>query len=368
MADVVNDGVGGVGAERVVGLAVDDARLRFSWGDLPAASAHLPGTGGVLRRCMDDFVVEEIPSYLPCGAGAHSYAFVEKRGLTTNDLVSALAGLGVARTAVGFAGQKDKYAVARQWVSVPAEHAGALEALGDVEGVVVLEIGRHRNKLGLGHLRGNRFRVRVRGCSEDWQAVGDAVLAHLRRVGVPNYFGPQRFGSFNTNVADGLRLVMGERVRVDRRMRRFYQSALQSHLFNWLLKLRMELGLFDAALTGDRAQRHDSGGMFVVDDAAAESERAGRLEISAALPLFGRKARISGGDAGALELRALAEFGLEYEHFRRIPGGRRISRVRVDDAALVAAEDGYVAEFTLPKGAYATSFMRELVKGDGDLR
>ena len=340
----------------------EDDRLRFSWDDLPAASAHLPGTGGALRVKTDDFVVEEIPSYLPSGAGAHAYALIEKRLLTTMDVVSALADAGAPRRAIGFAGQKDKYAVARQWLSVPAEHAPALTSLDDVDGVTVLETSLHRNKLGLGHLRGNRFTLRVRNPRDDWQTIANDVLAHLRRVGAPNYFGPQRFGAFNTNIADGMRLIRGERMRIDRRMQRFYRSALQSHLFNWLLKLRMERGLYDAVLTGERAQRHDSGGMFVVDDGDRESERARRLEISAALPLFGKKARISDGDAGALEEQVLSEFGFEYAQFRRIPGARRISRIRLDDAMLTPADDGYVAEFMLPKGAYATAVMRELMK------
>ena len=349
------------------GLYLDGERLRFSWEDLPAASAHLPGTGGVLRARIDDFVVEEIPSYLPSGSGAHAYAFIEKRGLTTRDVVSALAESGVPRGAVGFAGQKDKYAVARQWISVPAEHGDAFNLLDDIQGLVVLETSLHRNKLGLGHLRGNRFSLRVREPCDDWQPIAEDVLTHLRRVGVPNYFGPQRFGSFNTNVADGLRLIMGEKMRIDRRMQRFYKSALQSHLFNWLLKMRMERGVYDAVLEGDRAQRHDSGGMFVVDDAVVESERARRLEISAALPLFGKKARVSRGDAGVLEERLLSDFGLEYGQFRRIPGARRISRIRLDDAELTATEDGYFVDFTLPKGAYATSVMREFMK-DGESR
>ena len=329
---------------------------------MPAASAHLPGTGGVLRTNIEDFIVEEIPSYLPSGAGTHAYAFIEKRGMTTQDVVSALADAGVPRGAVGFAGQKDKYAVARQWLSVPSDHAAAFESLDDVDGVKVLETSLHRNKLGLGHLRGNRFSLRVRNPRDDWHPIADAVLSHLRQVGVPNYFGPQRFGSFNTNIADGLRLIKGERMRINRRMQRFYKSALQSHLFNRLLKMRMERGLYDAVLTGERAQRHDSGGMFVVEDAAAESERARRLEISAALPLFGKKARISDGDAGVLEERVLSEFGLEYAQFRSIPGARRISRLRLDDAALTPTDDGYILEFTLPKGAYATSVMREFMK------
>ena len=345
-----------------VNLAHDDERLRFSWNDLPAASADIPGTAGILRAQLEDFEVEEIPSYLPSGTGSHAYVFVEKRRLTTRDVVDAIVEGGAPRGSIGFAGQKDKYAVARQWLSAPAEHEKSLTALDNLEGVRVLETSMHRNKLGLGHLRGNRFRVRVREAREDWGPVAENLLKHLRSVGVPNYFGPQRFGTFNTNIADGLRLIRGERMRTDRRMQRFYQSALQSHLFNQLLKLRIERGLYDSVLSGERAQRHDTGGMFVVDDGERESERARRLEISAALPLFGKKARLSAGDAGALEERVLSEYGLEYGQFRRIPGARRISRIRLDDASIEAAGGGYVAAFTLPKGAYATSVMRELMK------
>ena len=162
--------------ETAAALDYDDERLRFSWDDLPAASAHLPGTGGVLRTRIEDFEVEEIPSYLPSGAGVHAYAFVEKRGLTTRDVVDAIVGAGVARGSVGFAGQKDKYAVARQWISVPFEHEAALKALDDVEGVRLLETSVHRNKLGLGHLKGNRFSVRVREPSDDWRPVAEGVL------------------------------------------------------------------------------------------------------------------------------------------------------------------------------------------------
>ena len=338
------------------------ANLRFSWNDLPAATAHLAGTGGELRAELDDFIVSEIPSYLPSGDGAHAYAHVEKRGLTTMDIVSALAQHGVPRRSVGYAGQKDKYAVTRQWLSVPAEHTTELEALDAVDGVTLLETSRHRNKLGLGHLRGNRFSLRVRNPSDGWQPLAEAILACLRQVGLPNYFGPQRFGYFNTNIADGLRLIGGEKMRGDRRMQRFFVSAFQSHMFNLLLKARIERGLFPVVLSGDMAQKHDTGGMFVVEDAAAESERSRRLEISATLPMFGKKVRLSGGDAGALEAELLSEFRLEYPRFRSVQGARRISRIRLDDATLTPAPDAYIIDFTLPKGAYATALMRELMK------
>ncbi|CAI8015464.1 tRNA pseudouridine synthase D [Geodia barretti] len=163
-------------------------------------------------------------------------------------------------------------------------------------------------------------------------------------------------------------MLRGEKVPGGRRLNDFFISALQAHLFNWNLKGRIELGLYNRVFAGDRARRHDTGGMFLVGDpVAAESERAERLEISAVLPLYGRK--VSGGleTASATENEVLQRFGLRRSDFRpRTRGDWRISRVKPEDVALRACPDGYTIEFTLPNGAYATTFLRELTKSETD--
>ena len=337
--------------------------LRFDWVVLPAATDGLPGTGGQTRMCLDDFAVSEIPRFPPSGEGGYAYAFVEKRGLTTHDLIAALREAGVPYNDVGFAGLKDKYAVTRQWLSVPERFAAQLESLDGREGVRVLEISRHTRKLGRGHLRGNRFEIRVRAPVEDWRPRAEVALQRLESIGLPNYFGPQRFGRFNSNAIDAVRVLRGENVPGGRRLGEFFVSALQSHLFNWNLKRRMELGLYAAVLDGDRAQRHDTGGAFLVDDPAAETERAQALEISPLLPLYGRKVSGNLGAAERIEREVLEHFGLTRTLFRRAARGAwRISRVRLEDLALEATEDGYTVGVTLPNGAYATCLLRELTK------
>jgi tRNA pseudouridine13 synthase len=193
-------------------------KLRFDWRDLPAVTADFPGTGGEVRVNLEDFIVTEVPSYLPSGSGAHAYAFIEKRGLTTFDVVTALKALGVPRRDIGFAGQKDKHAVTRQWLSVPEQFAGQLQALDGMEGVEVLEVSRHQNKLRIGHLRANRFEVRVRNPLFAWPLRAQEIIAHLETVGLPNYFGPQRFGRFNSNAVDAMRMLRGEDVCVPQRV------------------------------------------------------------------------------------------------------------------------------------------------------
>ncbi|MCH9010585.1 MAG: tRNA pseudouridine(13) synthase TruD [Chloroflexi bacterium] len=340
-------------------------RYRFDWGELPAITTGLPGTGGETRREPEDFRVVEMPSYLPSGEGSHAYALVEKRGLATLDVVKALRDRGVPERAVGFAGRKDKHAVTRQWFSVREEYEEELHSLIDVEGISILEKSRHTNKLGLGHLRANQFEIRVRNPVPDWERISSAVLERIASFGLPNYFGPQRFGSFNDNAIEAVRLARGESRAGTRRSYRFYLSALQSHVFNHLVKARIERGLYGRVLTGDWAQRHDSGGMFVVEDGEVESPRAERLEISAVLPLFGKKARLSNEGAGELEREVLEDSRLTWDDFKTLTGARRVSRIIPWDVSLEATEDGYVAKFTLPKGSFATCLLRELLKDAG---
>jgi len=323
----------------------------------------LAGSGGRIRETPEDFRVEELPLYLPEGSGSHAYAWVEKRGLTTRDLVLALLQQGLKENDVGVAGLKDKHAVTRQWLSVPNRHAAALGALSDLRGVTLLETSRHRNKLGIGHLLGNRFTLRVRGGDVTAAA---AVLGTLGAQGVPNYFGPQRFGRFGTNAVDGLKLIRGEHVPGGHRLKRFFLSALQSLLFNHLLAERLKRGLFGQVVVGDWAKKRDTGGVFMVEEVITENSRAATGEISATFPLYGKKVRVSGGDAGEFETEALEHFGLRWPDFSSRKGSRRPTRIFLEDTRLTPEPDGYTLAFSLRKGSFATSVLREVMKVEVD--
>jgi tRNA pseudouridine13 synthase len=378
-----------------------EAALTFRWADLPTVTPDLPGCGGRLRATPDDFVVRELPLYLPSGRGSHAYARVEKVGWTTRDLLRVLVAAGVPQAQIGVAGLKDKVARTEQWLSVPRRfEAEAWAELGALEGVRVLETGRHGNKLGIGHLRGNAFRIRVRGASRDAAERARAISERLLVIGVPNYFGPQRFGRLGHNAVDGWRLVRGERVHGDQRLQRFFMSALQSQLFNLGLAARVHDGLYRRVVEGDWARKHDTGGTFAVVDAEAESLRAEALEISATLPLYGKKVRPSAAEAGEREARVLETLALRWTDLVRRHGDRRLTRgagvavqveqVERDDAggagfvggaprAEGAADEAADVEaaavelgtdvwlaFDLPKGSYATTLLREVMKVDVD--
>ncbi len=329
----------------------------------PLVTADLGGTGGVLRTEPEDFEVEELPLYPPSGEGEHLFVWLEKRNRTTPEVAAELAEhLGVGADEVGWAGMKDRLAVTRQYLSVPARAEMRLGSFS-LDGVRVLSAVRHRNKLKPGHLAGNRFRIRVRKAAD--VAKARPVLERLLAIGVPNYFGEQRFGSHEKNAELGRRLLCGEHLRAGRFERRLYLSAFQSLLFNRALAERVSSGTWNRALEGDVLKKHDTGGEFVCLNAEAEQRRVERFEVSPAGPMFGPRMTKAAGEVAAFEERLLAREGLTLADFARerfTQGARRFYRVPLADASLVPGEGEYVVRFTLPKGSYATVVLAELTK------
>ncbi len=343
-------------------------KLAFDWQDFPLVTSEHTGTGGVIRTELEDFQVAEIPAYLPSGSGEHTYIRVEKRGHTTKFIMDELVRqLNLKFSDVGAAGLKDRHAVTTQWFSLPAKFEARLSNF-EVPNAQILEVNRHENKLGIGHLRGNRFRIRVRGSVPDAAHLIAPIIETLRIKGVPNYFGPQRFGNTGGNAARGLELVLDKRMkgRESIPIKRFLIGSLQSLLFNHNVRLRLERGVYDAVLRGDVAKKHETGGVFIVEDSSLESPRAQALEISATAPLYGRKVMPAHLDAKALEDEVLALFDLNAHSFDARKGARRITRIKLEGTQIDPTEDGYWLAFDLPKGSFATVILREIMKTDVD--
>ena len=307
----------------------------------------------VIRRTPEDFVVEEIPAYAPSGRGEHLYLTFTKRGITTPDAVRFLArALDVDPRGTGFAGMKDRHAVTTQTASFAfpmARDAAAAVAGLSVPGITVLSAARHDNKLKPGHLVGNRFTITLADVPD-----GDAPelvrrLEAIGRLGVPNAFGPQRFGRDGDNPERALGWMAGrERGPRAPREQRLLFSSLQSLLFNQVLERREAAGTWGMVLPGDLAKKHDTGGLFLVplsgpelDDARA---RAGAGTISATGPMFGAKMRWPEGEPAALEREVLAATaGADLRHRGRFGEGNTPA------PAAVRRGDGDRASWSRPR-------------------
>ncbi len=335
-------------------------------------TSDLPGTGGLHKTVPEDFEVEELPAYEPCGEGPHTYLWIQKRGLTTDEAVTQLCqALGTQRRDAGVAGQKDRQGVTRQWVSLPEIDPARALAL-ELPSLTVLRAERHRNKLRTGHLRGNKFRLVIRGCAQDGVACAEAILARLTATGFPNYYGQQRFGAHGDNAARGKALLLEPgRHRASPSQLRLLLSAYQSELFNRYLDARIDDQLFGDLIVGDVLQKIESGGLFV---AADETERQAALprfltgEIVPTGPMFGPKMKppAEGSPAAVREETLLTAEGLPASAWQGglTEGTRRALLVRPQNVGVAAGIDAsdVVIELSLPSGSYATCILAEVMK------
>ena len=309
----------------------------------PNAYPH-SGASATLKLLNEDFVVTEVPLQLPSGEGEHLWLDIEKNGANTAFVAQQLAeAAGVQEKDVGYAGLKDRHAVTRQWFSIylPKGETPDLTLLQHPE-FSVLGQSRHLKKLRRGDLQGNRFRIVLRDVAGD----RDAIEANLKAVasqGVPNYFGAQRFGHDGGNVEQG-RAMLAREIRVrNPKKKGIYLSAVRSFVFNEVLALRIQQGLWGKTLPGD-----------VMDEAGRPTG-----------PLWGRGRVITTDQAQALEN------GVAEGH-ATLCDGMEHAGLDQDRRPLVASPaemswawpqaDQLVLAFSLHAGSYATSVLGEIVR------
>lgn len=303
----------------------------------------LPPIGGRIKERPEDFLVDELPLYEPSGEGEHLYLRIAKRDMPHHEMLSVLRRhFGVTDREIGFAGMKDRMALTSQTVSIHLPRRPELTSIQH-DRLQVQWADWHSNKLRRGHLAGNRFSIRIRGV-EPFQA--PAIwrgLQALEARGVPDFFGPQRFGVRRNGHVLG-RLVLLERweellgellgsegtpfpetqregrqhaqagrwtealaawgrtdvaeraalraleqganaraaVRgMPRDVLAFWVSAWQSAVFNRLLDQRLAEGTEGVLRLGDVAWKHANGARFLVDDAAVAAEGEQSLAVRA---------------------------------------------------------------------------------------
>lgn len=335
----------------------------------PPHAYGAPAADAIVRAEPQDFVVEEDLGFTPAGSGTHLLLKVRKRDANTRWVARELARVADCRPAeVGYAGLKDRRAVAVQWFSLPRPRSAVSWREVQGEGFEVLEAHPHTRKLPRGALAGNHFTIRLRPPDGDGARLAAALaprLADIAARGVPNYFGPQRFGRDGANLA----CTAAQLQSLAPAQRGFVLSAARSVVFNAVLAARVTDGTWERLVAGDLANLDGRGSVFPVPEVdAGTAGRCQRLEIHPTGPLWG---------AGDPETRAaVRELELSVtQHFAQqcalcITAGmrqeRRSLRLAVRELQWEAGQSWASLRFRLTRGGFATAVLRELLVAPAD--
>lgn len=339
--------------------------------ELPYITEGYPGIGGRIRQKPSHFIVEEVSLYEPSGEGIHLYLNITKENMNTRDLQIRLAGLfNLDPSEVGKAGLKDKYAITTQTLSVvfDGDQPEPTDIISKIEEEIPVQVNwakYHTNKIRAGHLLGNRFKITIIDTSEDALEKAQRIADRIHEIGVPNYYGVQRIGEEGENILQGWLILKGRKRLGDRWLRKYLLSSYQSYLCNRYLVKRIEKGLFTQLLKGDFAKKHDTGGVFIVEDPQTEQKRFEDKEISFTAPMYGYKMLEAKEESYVLEKEILDSVTITKQDFRKhhVKGTRRIGRI-LPEITVTKNPERLELGFFLPKGSYATTVLREFMKND----
>jgi len=337
------------------------------------------------KQSPRDFVVEEIPLYEFSGEGEHLVMFVRKKSLSTMELVSILARyLGIKNKEIGYAGLKDKHAMTKQYISLHKKYEEALENF-EHEGIKILSKTYHNNKIRIGHLKGNRFYIKLKKVNPTSAIKLDEALKNISDLGMPNFFGYQRFGNDGDNHIEGEKIAKGLKKERNPKIKRLLINAYQSHLFNMWLSRRLEINTlinnFEAKelesllnmsiqqiqklkeqkhpfklIMGDIMEHYPHGRLFDFDGSEEDLTRFNERNISVTGMLCGKKVKMSSDTAGEIEK--------DFDDEINADGARRYAWVYPIEieGRFNKVEAQYELNFTLPKGSYATVLIEECAK------
>lgn len=308
----------------------------------------LPLYSAIIRSKPADFDVTEELGFESDGNGEHDYLYVEKTSTNTEWLARQLAATAeLPAKDVGYSGLKDRHAITRQWFSVPRWNSPDWSSV-DIEGVSILDVQRHSKKLRRGAHKTNHFKIVLRNLKKGSNRFSlEERLQLINERGVPNYFGEQRFGREGGNIALADQWAAGK--RLPRHKRSLAISTVRSYMFNGVLDQRVRNGNWDQIVSGDLANLDGTGSVFVVDDIDADiARRCSEMDIHPAAELAG-----DGSECGHEAWQRALDKG-------RVKAGSRSLRLRVQDLHMENEKGAVRLSFTLGRGAFATSVLREI--------
>ncbi|MBY6294445.1 tRNA pseudouridine(13) synthase TruD [Nanohaloarchaea archaeon H01] len=368
-----------------------------------------PGIKGEIKEQVDDFIVQELASH-ETGEGDHLIVKLRKQNMTTLQAINKLSKmLHISRKRIGYAGNKDKRAVTEQFISIKSVSEEDVNQVFTDE--FDLEVIGKGERIGLGNLMANRFEITLRDLNLPIENLRSMALNTVEEMGgkMPNYFGEQRFGSARPITHQVGRLILkGEweeavwtyiakpyeseyksirKVRKDLWETREVEGAAERipEKFQYektlLYHLTKNPGDYKGAIKrlpeGLQTLFIHAYQSWVFNRVLSQLVEEGWYDEKYEIPLIGYKTDLKDNRPENLIEEVLEEEDVSQEDFRmqempdlRSEGSyrrafadfRNFDVLDIEEDDLNMGRNKMRVKFDLPKGCYATTFLREIKK------
>jgi len=298
-----------------------------------------------LKELPEDFIVKEKSTIEIGDEGEYTYFLLKKKNYTTHRALEHIAGaLRKPLKDFGFAGSKDKAAITEQVCSVKNVSEERLEGI-EIPDLELKFLGRGNRPVSLGLLEGNFFEVVVRNIDE---------LPEIKNTFV-NLFGEQRFSKHNVEIGEAIikkdfKKALNIILKIDEVPDvRNYLEGHPTDFVGALKKvhfriLKLYVHSFQSKLWNDQAPGSTEEFVPIIGFGTAMTP-----EIKEVLAHTGLKPR-------DFINRQLPELSVEGDERKRLVNVRKLE--------VSSLENGFgkkkvTLKFFLPKGSYATEFIRQ---------
>ncbi len=338
---------------------------------LPFVTDSALKINGIFQKSFDSFIVEEIPLYTFSGSGQHLICKVTKRGLNTQEVIKLVQErFNISIKDIGVAGQKDKIGTTTQYLSLSVGARFKLESAKEIleklssADLKIEIIGFHNNKIKTGHLLGNNFQIEITNVAPEEEENILKLIKQIEMLGIPNFYGQQRFGVENKNADRGKEILSNEKSTNDQWQKKFFSNAYQSSLFNQWLAQRINDGLYRQIIEGDIIFNVGKSRPLPMELLANAQQEFDEQKIVYTGPIYGPQMATSTGEAYKREMDILKNEGIELSLFntKNSTGTRREAIIYPDFKKINFQDQKLQLLFSLPPGVYATVVLRELLK------
>ena len=305
---------------------------------------------------QDDFIVDEVGLNWK-GNGNFTVYHIKKVEMTTWDMIAAFAEfLNINAEKIGYAGLKDKHATTTQYISIEARYEKELKKFKHKQ-IKILSATRHTHSIRMGDLVGNRFKINLFEVNQIQAGRIEKLARKSEKLGLPNYFGYQRFGRDGDSIEQAEKMIEGDLHIEDTKLKKFLISIYQSIRFNDWLAERVQISRDENSnkfllLEGDLYS--DAKGKLFTPKSPQQKDFEAHKVVPTGL-LCGRGVYRSRDRAGEIESKY--DDGFLYEK-----GLRRDAIIFPKDIEMKYTKGFEKMEmaFTLPKGSYATVFLENI--------